>query len=136
MMPRVVGGGGGVPASGSWPLGVGVPLEEVQPSDPLAAAAVAVGGVVDSGVRLVPVTANVVDVDLGTVDDFEARRAEEMDARMLALPKKDRRAATGETRQFSHRAGVRPRLRVTARGLCRCWRCCRVCRFCRLCRCW
>ena len=54
--------------------------------------------------RAVATTAGI--VDLGTVDEFEARRTAELVARTEQLPLRLRSLANGETRQWSHRSGA------------------------------
>jgi hypothetical protein len=49
----------------------------------------------------------IADVCVGSVDLFETRKAEQLESRMRSLPKAERKHANGETRQFSHKAGVR-----------------------------
>ena len=71
---RSVGGGGGVPGSGCWSLGLGHMKTEYV---------------------------------VGTVDEFESRRAKELEDRTKAISDPHLRSiANGETRQFSHRSGA------------------------------
>ena len=127
IVPRAVGGCG-VPSSGSWALalqGLHVFSSDVLPSltraspsvSPLVAGSATppTPGVAPTALTIAPSAAVPLtvppglpwrDESLGTVDEFEARRGEELEARMAALSKRDRKNATGETRQFSHRPGV------------------------------
>ena len=97
VLPRGVGGSG-VPGGGGWALSfdhtaVTTPPAPGSPIQHLA---------------------------LGSVDDFEAARAAEIEERLKGLSKRERKLATGETRQFSHRANVSARASPLLKSH-RCW---------------
>ena len=64
-------------------------------------------GVPASGAWALSLLKPFADAHLGTVDEFETRRTIEIEERMKSLSKRERKAATGETRQLSHRKEVR-----------------------------
>nr|CCA17618.1 conserved hypothetical protein [Albugo laibachii Nc14] len=72
---RLPGGGGGIPYDGSWALGLGDPIGDVQ---------------------------------LGSVQEMDAARQEQLQVRAKQLPKAQRHyVRQGETRQFDYCRGVR-----------------------------
>eukprot|EP01138_Halocafeteria_seosinensis_P012343 gb/GECG01012612.1/.p1 GENE.gb/GECG01012612.1/~~gb/GECG01012612.1/.p1 ORF type:complete len:647 (+),score=81.75 gb/GECG01012612.1/:1-1941(+) len=96
---RCVGGSGGVPGSGSWPLGLSNEVVVRSTDDPNAS-------------ELVDVFASQSkqrDVDCTiAIDEFESQKEKLLEQRRQTIDPKLLRYCTGESRQFSHRKHSNP----------------------------